>query len=69
MIRQTLRTGWTLRAVGDLSEVPPELRGEMLAAQVPGCVHTDLLRAGKIADPYRELNEFSSRWIGQTAWE
>jgi beta-mannosidase len=36
---------------------------------VPGCVHTDLLRAGKIEDPYQDLNEFKSRWIGNTDWE
>ncbi|HEV2294959.1 MAG TPA: hypothetical protein VGR35_13985 [Tepidisphaeraceae bacterium] len=69
MIKQTLHESWTVRAVGDLSQVPPPLRGSAVPARVPGCVHTDLLRAGKIDDPYRDLNEFSVRWIGHTDWE
>jgi beta-mannosidase len=36
---------------------------------VPGCVHTDLLRAGKIPDPYRDLNEHKLQWIGHTDWQ
>ena len=69
MLKQPLHENWTLRAVGDLSEVPDALRDVSVAAQVPGCVHTDLMRAGKIDDPYRDLNEFTTRWIGHTDWE
>ena len=29
---------------------------DSIPATVPGCVHNDLLRAGKIADPYFEMN-------------
>jgi beta-mannosidase len=68
MIKQPLHDTWTVRAVGDLSEVPAALRDLSVDAQVPGCVHTDLMRAGKIPDPYRGLDEFQTRWIGHTDW-
>ncbi len=40
-----------------------------LAARVPGCVHTDLIRNGKIKDPFWGTNELDLQWIGQTEWE
>ena len=46
-----------MRAVGDLSVVPGSLRGREVAARVPGCVHTDLVRAGLIPDPLVGMNE------------
>ena len=66
---KALHEGWTVRAVGDLSEVPSRSAAKLSPAQVPGCVTTDLLRAGKIADPYLDDNEFKTRWIGHTDWE
>ncbi|MFD7462278.1 MULTISPECIES: glycoside hydrolase family 2 protein [unclassified Streptomyces] len=39
-----------------------------LPAQVPGCVHTDLLAAGVIPDPYVGLNEREVQWVGRRAW-
>ena len=42
---------WELRAVGG----PPGF-GDWIPATVPGCVHTDLLRAGKIPDPFAGTN-------------
>ncbi|PIE32528.1 hypothetical protein CSA56_15090 [candidate division KSB3 bacterium] len=41
---------------------------ETIAATVPGCIHTDLLHAGKIDDPYYRDNEDSQMWIGETDW-
>lgn len=38
-------------------------------AQVPGCVHTDLLRAGVIADPFVGTNELQVQWIEERDWE
>src|SRR3954468_20987234 len=69
MLKQSLIDGWMIQAVGDLSQVPQPLRGFAVPAHVPGCVTTDLLRAGKIEDPYQDLNEFKTRWIGSIAWE
>ena len=68
MIERALPERWTLRAVGDLDSVPEALRGRDIGARVPGCVHTDLLAAGLIDDPYRERNELSLQWIGETDW-
>ena len=42
--------------------------GEELPAVVPGCVHTDLLAAGRIEDPFFRDNETSLQWIGETDW-
>jgi beta-mannosidase len=60
---------WTMRAVGDLSAVPAALRGRDVPAQVPGCVHTDLIRAGLIPDPLVGMNERQVQWIGETDFE
>lgn len=57
-----LHSGWTLTTPGDtrsLGRVP---------ATVPGCVHTDLLAAGLIADPYLDANEDVVAWIGRCDW-
>ncbi|WP_166029072.1 glycoside hydrolase family 2 protein [Streptomyces chilikensis] len=42
--------------------------GDPLPARVPGCVHTDLLAAGRIPDPYLGLNEHEVAWVGRRAW-
>ena len=40
-----------------------------LPATVPGCVHTDLLAAGKIPDPFYGTNELDLQWIEERDWE
>lgn len=40
-----------------------------LPARVPGCVHTDLLRAGKISDPFVGTQELDAQWVEQRDWE
>src|SRR5580692_9882909 len=42
---------------------------EWLRAKVPGCVHTDLRRAGRIPDPRRGTNEAGLQWIDGRDWE
>jgi beta-mannosidase len=42
--------------------------GDWIDAEVPGCIHTDLLAAGKIADPFYRDNEKSVQWVGETDW-
>ncbi|UVJ38994.1 glycoside hydrolase family 2 protein [Arthrobacter sp. CJ23] len=37
-------------------------------ASVPGCVHTDLMAAGIIPDPYLADNETLTSWIGHSGW-
>jgi len=68
MQQQTINDGWTMRAVGELGSVPDSIRGRDIPATVPGCVHTDLLAAGLIEDPYHDRNELDLQWIGRTDW-
>ncbi len=55
-------------AIHDKSDVPADLPGHKVAATVPGCVHTDLLAAGWIPDPYLDQNELHLLWIGRCDW-
>lgn len=43
-------------------------RDEKFDALVPGCVHLDLLTAGKIEDPFYRDNEADLLWVGETDW-
>ncbi|MFF7360969.1 glycoside hydrolase family 2 TIM barrel-domain containing protein [Streptomyces sp. NPDC008125] len=63
--RLPLADGWTLRPDGP---VPVALPAGGVPATVPGCVHTDLLAAGLIDDPYLDDNENRLGWIGRTDW-
>ncbi|WP_315987512.1 glycosyl hydrolase 2 galactose-binding domain-containing protein, partial [Actinomadura sp. HBU206391] len=63
-----LHGSWTLRPLGGGREVPPAVAAGPIPATVPGCVHTDLLAAGLIPDPYLDDNERRLTWIGRTAW-
>ncbi len=42
--------------------------GRDIAAAVPGSVHTDLMAAGLIPDPYLDGNEKLIGWIGLSDW-
>lgn len=53
-------TEWKFRGSGEADWLP---------AQVPGCVHTDLLRNGLIADPFYGTNEHGLQWIDKKDWE
>lgn len=68
--RLELGTPWSLSAAG--GPVPEHLTAALVAgsvpATVPGCVHTDLLAAGLIPDPYLDNNEALLAWIGQVDW-
>jgi beta-mannosidase len=61
-----LTEGWTVRAVR--GPIPDRLAGISVPADVPGCVHLDLLAAGHIPDPYLDENERELAWIGRTEW-
>ncbi|MBC7724111.1 MAG: glycoside hydrolase family 2 protein [Burkholderiaceae bacterium] len=62
-----LTTGWTLRTTA--GAVPDQIRQSIIPATVPGTVHTDLMAAGLIPDPYLDENERLLTWIGQADWE
>ncbi|KAJ4298969.1 hypothetical protein N0V90_004213 [Kalmusia sp. IMI 367209] len=58
-----LSSGWTFKKGGRDTEA------EWLPANdLPTEVHLDLLKNEKIADPFKDLNELSVRWIGDEAW-
>ncbi|MEU9893903.1 glycoside hydrolase family 2 protein [Streptomyces phaeochromogenes] len=42
--------------------------GAALPATVPGCVHTDLLAAGIVPDPFLGRNETDVAWVGRRDW-
>src|SRR5271170_2592847 len=56
---QLLHRGWRLRH---------PLSKQWIPAQVPGCVHTDLLRAKLIPDPFWGSNEEQLQWIEEEDW-
>ncbi len=58
--------GWHLRATS--GPVPADLEGVEVAATVPGTVHTDLLDAGLIPDPYVDDAEQRLAWMRRTSW-
>jgi beta-mannosidase len=65
--RSNLTEGWTVTATrGD--RVPEHVAGAVIAAEVPGSIHTDLLAAGLIPDPFSDDNERLVAWIGSTDW-
>lgn len=57
---------WSVTALG--GPVPPTVQRITVPATVPGSVHTDLLSAGLIPDPYLDGNEKLLSWIGLTDW-
>lgn len=60
MESQSLNGSWTVRDSGKNRSVP---------ATVPGCIHTDLLAAGQIEDPFYRTQEFDAYWVAETDWE
>ncbi len=51
---------WRLRQAGSAEWIP---------AMVPGCVHTDLLAAGRIPDPLVGTSELDVLWVDEVDWE
>lgn len=68
MQKLNLPDKWTVRAFNPTPDVPAAIAGRTLAAEVPGCIHTDLLAAGLIVDPEFDQNEAQLQWIGRTDW-
>ena len=61
-----LTAGWSVTATA--GPVAEAVRGVTVPATVPGSVHTDLLAAGLIPDPYLDNNEALLGWIGLCDW-
>jgi len=56
----SLKGNWELRQVGE---------NQVYQAQVPGGVHTDLLAAGCIPDPFVGTNELDVMWVAERDWQ
>ncbi len=63
-----LAQGWRLQLVQPGDGAPAGLVGLELPARVPGCVHLDLLAAGRLADPDVGLNAQNQEWVGRSVW-
>ncbi|MCE4563951.1 glycoside hydrolase family 2 protein [Maribellus sp. CM-23] len=60
MVIKEINTDWTFKQAD---------KNEWMPAKVPGTVHTDLMAAGKIEDPFYRLNELDQQWIDKVDWE
>jgi beta-mannosidase len=60
MQRQSLNGTWQLSQAG---------KNDWLPGPVPGDVHTALMAANRIPDPYVRDNEKRVMWVAETAWE
>jgi beta-mannosidase len=54
-----LNGSWRVRAVS---------KKKWVAASVPGSIHTDLMAAGLIPDPFLRDHEADLQWIGRESW-
>jgi beta-mannosidase len=62
-----LGEGWSVEALD--GPIPPHVRKRgTFPAAVPGVVHTDLITAGLLEDPYLGLAEKQQEWVGSTSW-
>ena len=57
---------WELQAAAHNAAIPAA--GEWIPAQVPGDVHVDLMKAGKLDDMYYADNIAKNKWTTETAW-
>lgn len=54
---------------GIADHICPEAQAEVFAATVPGSVHYDLIREGKLDNPYASTeNAFAAAWVAQNDW-
>lgn len=59
---------WTLSTGSRVDERCTLPQDTTIPAAVPGTVHTDLLSAGLIPDPYVRDQERQQEWVGRTDW-
>lgn len=70
MERLELDGEWQFRAVGCDAPVPAAAgkTKQWMRAVVPGTVHTDLMTAGVISDPFIGRNELDVQWVERGTW-
>lgn len=66
-LTRTVHEGWTVTPIA--GPVPESIVGRSFPATVPGSVHTDLMAAGLIVDPYLDANERLVAWLGACDWQ
>lgn len=64
--RIPLDDGWS--AMTDSENAPVAVRVRQVPVHVPGSIHTGLVAAGLIDDPYLDDNERISAWVGYADW-
>lgn len=63
----TLTHGWHVQQTADREVSQPRIPG-LIPATVPGCIHSDLLAAGLIPEPFAGRNELEIQWIERAEW-
>ena len=63
--RNLLMAEWQ---VSEFDTKRPGKRQQSISAQVPGCIHTDLIRAARIDHPFTGTNEVDCQWVEEKAW-
>ena len=58
-MQKEIKSGWMFRQAAS---------DKWYTAEVPGCVHTDLLNNHLIDDPFLGINEQKLQWIGEKNW-
>ncbi len=64
VVRFDLGGAWQVARQGTSETIP----AAVIPATVPGCIHTDLLAAKKIPDPFYRDNEKAVQWVGEANW-
>ncbi|MCX7006093.1 MAG: hypothetical protein NTY53_02400 [Kiritimatiellaeota bacterium] len=59
LVQVDLGGAWQVAEAGATNFIP---------ARVPGCIHTDLMAANKLPDPFWRDNEATSQWVSDKAW-
>ena len=70
MKRVDLNGAWRFKAVTPKKNLPLDHADvqEWMEASVPGTVHTDLMAAGRIPDPFVCMNELDVQWVESQRW-
>src|SRR5579859_4341787 len=70
MQRIDLTNNWQFKQLSPASDPLQSAKtgDDWHSASVPGTVHTDLMQAGLIPDPFWRTNEQDAQWVGEVDW-
>lgn len=66
-----LHDNWSVKLTGkpvNDKAVPWKKLKNWMPAEVPGTIHTDLLKSGFIDNPFKERNEYNYTWVSKSSW-